>query len=309
VSRVNVSSDKLALPVNDVIGYEAIKDAEILYLPIDGWRAENSFTQLMDHARSSDEASFISDFPSNIVPLTDNMPFFFQYEKPENIFKYKNSVIYNLFKSIAHISIFSVVLIFLPAYFLKKRHTRIRLNMDLILFFLCIGIGFILIEIGLIQKSVLFLGHPTYSFIAVVFSILIFSGLGSLASGWFRISDSRLIVASILVIVLFSFVCLFFMEDILNIILPENTYARMAMIGLFLAPLAFVMGIPFPKGLQVVGRRDENFIPLAMATNSVASVLGASASLPFAMLLGFSTIFMIAITVYFLGLVTLAINR
>ncbi len=309
VEKVNVSAAKLRLPVNDVIGYEAINSPEIMYLPLTEWKAENSFTELMTAVQSREEAAYVSRFPSNISPLSDNMPFFFQYEKPENIFKYRNSVIYNLFKSIIHISLFSIALIFLPAWLLKRKHTKITYHVHFIIYFLCIGIGFMLIEIGLIQKSVLFLGHPTYSFIAVVFSILLFSGLGSLASGMFKGHEIRLIIGSIAFVVIISLIYLFYMENVLNAVLPENTFMRMLIISLFLSPLGFAMGIPFPKGLQLVNNRDRNFIPIAMATNSVASVLAAASSLPFAMVFGFSTIFLTAVFVYFMGLVAVLVKR
>ncbi len=283
--RVNKSSRLLRLPVNDVIGYEAINDSEIMYLPVNSWNNDNTYTDFMESARLSQSASYIKNYPSNISPLTDNKPFFFQYEKPENIFKYKNSVIYNLFISIMQIFIFTVLIIFLPVYILKRKETRMKYNVHFILFFFSIGIGFMLLEIGLIQKSVLFLGHPTYSFVAVVFSMLLFSGLGSLASGYLKKDNKVLILVSLSAIVLMTILSLFFMENILNTILPENMFMRMIIISLFISPLAFAMGIPLPKGIQLVSGKDSNFIPVAMAANSVASVLAAASSLPFAMIL------------------------
>ncbi len=309
VERINATVDNIRVPVNDVIGYEAINKAEILYLPIVNWNNKNSFTEFMNSIRSDEEAKYISDFPSNIAPLTDDKPFFFQYEKPENILKYKNSVIYNLFKTVVQIFIFSILLIFLPVYLLRRKHTRIRYNFNYIVYFFSLGMGFMFIEIGLIQKSVLFLGHPTYSFIAVVFSILLFSGLGSLASGFFKKDDFKLIVISMTAVIVLTLVYLFYMDDIFNVLLPQNTSFRMIVIGLFLSPLGFAMGIPFPKGIQMVNARDVNFVPVAMGVNGVASVLGASSSVPFAMILGFPAIFLTAAAVYLVGLIAITVKR
>jgi hypothetical protein len=307
--KVTTSSLNLRLPVNDVIGYEAINDSEIMYLPLSDWHAQNSFTDIMKSARSDEIAKYVESFPQNIGPLTDNMPFFFQYEKSENIFKYKNSVIYNLFVSIVQVFIFSVLLIFLPVYLLKRKHMDMRYNFHYILYFFSIGIGFMLIEIGLIQKSVLFLGHPTYSFIAVVFSILLFSGLGSLVSGYFNKNIFKLILMSMSAVIILTVLYLLYMENILNAVLPENMSLRMIIIGLFLAPIGFAMGIPLPKGIQMVSEKNRNFIPVAMAVNSVASVLAAASSLPFAMLYGFTSVFLTALTAYMTGLITIAIKR
>ncbi len=308
LEKVDISSKQIKLPINDVIGYEAIDEPEILYLPIRNWRAENPFTEFMRFSRTSREAEFISDFSSNITPLTDNMPFFFQYEKPENIFKYKNSVIYNLFKTVWQIFAFSILLIFLPVFLLRRKQTDIRYNLNFVIYFFSIGLGYMLIEIGLIQKSVLFLGHPTYSFIAVVFSLLLFSGLGSLASGFFKGNPLKLITASTVAVITMTLFYLYFMEDIFSILLPQSTSLRMLLIGLFLSPLGFVMGMPFPKGIQMVSSKDMNFIPMAMGINSVASVLGAAASVPFAMILGFSTIFSTAAVIYLIALLSVTIK-
>ncbi len=309
LKEIDISSKQIELPVNDVIGYEAIDEPEILYLPLRNWRAENPFTEFMRFSAASREAEFIADFPSNIMPLTDNMPFFFQYEKPENIFKYKNSVIYNLFKTVWQIFAFSILLIFLPIYLLRRKETGIRYNLNYVVYFFSIGLGYMLIEIGLIQKSVLFLGHPTYSFIAVVLSLLLFSGLGSLASGFFKGNPFKLIVASTVAVITMTLLYLYYMEDIFSILLPQSTSLRMILIGLFLSPLGFVMGMPFPKGIQMLGSKDMNFIPMAMGINSVASVLGAAASVPFAMILGFSTIFSTAALIYIVALLSISIKR
>ncbi|HDH04865.1 MAG TPA: hypothetical protein ENH01_04010 [Nitrospirae bacterium] len=309
VKRIDSLADNVRIPVNDIVGYAAIDRAEILYLPLPDWNNENSFTAFMDSVKSYKEAEYVSAFPSNIAPLTDDKPFFFQYEKPENILKYRNSVIYNLFKTVVQIFAFSILLIFLPVYLLRRKHTRIRYNFNYVIYFLSLGIGFMFVEIGLIQKSVLFLGHPTYSFIAVVFSILLSSGLGSLASGFFKQDDFKLIAASMAAVVIMILLYMFYMEDIFRVLLPRSTWLRMIVIGLFLSPLGFAMGIPFPRGLQMLGKRDMNFIPVAMGINSVASVLGASSSVPFAMLSGFSAIFLTAAVVYSVGLISVAIKR
>lgn len=309
LERVKFSTRQIRLPVNDVIGYEAINDPEILYLPLPDWNAKNSYTGFIKSAMTSGEAQFIAEFPSNIAPLTDNMPFFFQYEKPENILKHRNSVIYYLLKTVVQIFAFSMLLIFLPVYFMKRKQTKITYNINYIIYFFCIGLGYMLIEIGLIQKSVLFLGHPTYSFIAVIFSLLLFSGLGSLASGFLRGSNYKIIAASTCAVVVMTLLYLLYMDDIFSVLLPRSTSLRMILIGMFLAPLGFVMGMPFPKGIQMLSARDVNFVPVAMGINSVASVLGAAASVPFAMLLGFSTMFFAAAAIYAAGLIVVTIRR
>jgi hypothetical protein len=308
MNKINDSGKIIRFPVNDVIGYEAVSTPEFLYLPLSGWNSDNYYTDFMNSVRLQRERNFVAEFGSNIEPLTDDKPFFFQYEKPENIFKHRKSVIYNLFIVSFQIFIFSVLAIFLPVYLLRRKQTRIRYNFAYVLYFFSIGFGFIFIEIGLIQKTALFLGHPTYSFISVVFFILIFSGLGSLFSGIVRKDGRKLVVISIVAVMLLTVLYLFALDDILNLVLPGNMFFRMIIVGLFIAPLGFALGMPFPKGLQIANVRDENFVPVAIGINGVASVLGSAASMPLAMLFGFSTIFVIAVSAYFLGLLTMTFS-
>jgi hypothetical protein len=309
VQKINSIFGKTKFPVSETIGYAPINEAEIMYLPAIYQNSKNSFVEFMESVRLFKEDEYTSLFPSNIAPLTDDKPFFYQYEKPENILKYRNSVIYNLFKTVVLIFIFSIVLILLPAYLARRHKTKKGKGINFIIYFFSVGMGFMLIEIGLIQKSSLFLGHPTYSFITVVFSILLFSGLGSLFSSSMNGNNLRLIYVSMVVIIILSLIYLLYIDEIYNILLPQDTSLRMLLMGLLLSPLGFVMGIPFPKGIQLLSRKDEGFIPVAMGVNGVGSVFGASSAVPLAMLFGFSIIFLLAVSIYLIGLISLAVKR
>ncbi len=305
---INTVADNIRVPIDDMVGYEAVNKAEIQYMPAQYISDGNPFAKLIAYAKIDGEDKYISGFHQNIEPLTDDKPFFFQYEKIENIFKYRNSVIYNLIKTAFQVFVFSVLLIFLPVYIMKRKQTNMRYSFNYLIYFFSLGIGFMLVEIGIIQKSVLFLGHPTYSFVTVLFSILLFSGIGSLASAF--IKDSfKAIAISMCAIVVMILLYSSYMESMYIRLLPANTALRMITMGLLLSPLGFVMGMPFPKGIQMVSKRDANFVPLSFAVNSVFSVLGAVSSVPFAMIFGFSKLFLLAAAVYAFGLISIIIVR
>ncbi|MBI4686502.1 MAG: hypothetical protein HY756_01775 [Nitrospirae bacterium] len=308
VEGINMVADSIRIPIDDMVGYEAVNKAEIQYMPLQYANDGNPFAEFIAYSKADEEGRYISGFHQNIEPLTDDKPFFFQYEKIENIFKYKNSVIYNLIKTAFQVFVFSVLLIFLPVYILKRKQAAMGYNFSYLIYFFSLGIGFMLVEIGIIQKSVLFLGHPTYSFITVLFSILLFSGIGSLASAFIKDSFKAIAISMCAVVVMIFFYSSY-MESMYIRLLPANTALRMITMGLLLSPLGFVMGMPFPKGIQMVSKRDANFVPLSFAVNSVFSVLGAVSSVPFAMIFGFSKLFLLAAAAYAFGLVSIMVGR
>ncbi len=120
-----------------------------------------------------------------------------------------------------------------------------------LLYFVAVGLGYILVEIAFIQRFVLFLGHPTYALTVVIFLLMLSSGAGSLFSrrwlprtelAWMPIT---LVIAALLVDV-------FFLPSWLEAWVGLGLYFRITVSGLLLAPLGFVMGMPFPTGLRAL---------------------------------------------------------
>ena len=87
-----------------------------------------------------------------------------------------------LFELLAISLLATIIILALPPLVLRTRLPREKPVLGFLLYFLAIGAGYILIEVALIQKFVLFLGHPTYALTVVIFSLLVSSGVGSFAS-------------------------------------------------------------------------------------------------------------------------------
>ena len=154
------------------------------------------------------------------------------------------------------------------------------------LYFLAIGAGYILIEVALIQKFVLFLGHPTYALTVVIFSMLVSSGLGSFVSR--KLVDDRngrliavLAMAAALVALLAAIV-----QPVLTAGVGLPLAVKMIATVLLIAPAGFVMGIPFPTGLRLLEMRHEPSVRWAWSLNAAASVLGSVGALVLALYLG-----------------------
>ena len=153
-----------------------------------------------------------------------------------------------------------------------------------LLYFIALGLGYILVEIALIQRFVLFLGHPTYALTVVVFLMLLASGAGSAFSRRLlaRTKLVRPLLAGIALLVVAYILAL---PRVLGTLVGVPFPAKLAISGVLLAPLGFIMGMPFPTGLrQIAGETlqatslqagDASAIEWAWAMNAASSVLGS----------------------------------
>ena len=155
-----------------------------------------------------------------------------------------------------------------------------------LLFFLCIGAGYILVQVALIQKFVLFLGHPTYALTVVIFSMLIASGLGSLASKRIVRSDflrlAKALAAVVAAVLSLAAVVTPIAESGVALPFPAKVLITVALIG----PAAFFMGMPFPTALSLLEARVPVAVRWAWAVNAASSVLGSAAAIFLAIYIG-----------------------
>jgi hypothetical protein len=192
-------------------------------------------------------------------------------------------------------------LILAPLLFRHRRLAGTWRSWRLLLYFLCLGLGFILCEIGLIQRLTLFLGQPVYTFAVVVGTLLIASGLGSAVSNRLvpnlRALRGRLLVILLGVSALITCFALF-TPPLLRLLLGLSLPGRAAVTALLLLPLGFALGMPFPLGLRHAGSSAPRIIPWAWGLNAVASVVGSVAAIILATVVGFTGVFLIAAGIY-----------
>jgi hypothetical protein len=156
------------------------------------------------------------------------------------------------------------------------------------------------------QKLVLFLGHPTYAITVVLTTLLAFAGLGSLAASAIRqISprELRLLLAAIVVLLLG---CIGAIEQLLPQLLGWPLAIRVGVVAALLAPLGLALGMPFPLGIRVLDARHSPLVPWAWAINAFLSVFSSIFCIVLAMVVGFSSVLMLAAAVYTVGLLAFA---
>jgi SAM-dependent methyltransferase len=239
---------------------------------------------------SPDYDFFWESYSIDITPPTDDRPFFFQMMKVTDIPRLGLQTIYENEEKLRLVPIATLgvlltlvsflVLVFIlgPMWFYRRRNLKnINGNMLFLLYNACLGIGFMLIEVGLIQKFVLFLGHPTYSLAVVLSSLLLSSGLGSFATR--KVAPERASrVASRIGLGLIFLLPLY----ILFLPILQNSFMGLDQVlkiiisicGLF--PIGLIMGTFFPLGIKlVVLYQAETSIPWYWAVNGATSVFAS----------------------------------
>lgn len=244
----------------------------------------------------------------DVTPATDDKPFFFNFKdfrevsigdlfSKESLDKHQFDLA-DYLVIVVQIGLISLLLILGPLVFFKLGGQSLSSGGPLLLYFSGIGIGFMFLEIVLMQKCGLFLGHPNYSISTVLFSLLVFSGLGSFFSNFWGASPSRKIALALCGIAIWAMAFAAFSQGLFSQFLHLPIAARIALLVSVIAPLGFCAGMPFPTCLSVVDKRLPHFSPWAMGANGFASVIASLAAIPLSMIVGFSQTLWFAVGAY-----------
>ena len=164
--------------------------------------------------------------------------------------------------------------------------------------------AFMFIEIILLQKFILFLDHPIYSASIVIFSLLFASSLGSLFSKPILAEKikKRLRLSLILIVGFILFVWLIY-PVFLEIFIGYPLMVKMILVFLFIFPLGFFMGIPFPTGIRLISKKTKDILPWAWSTNAFSSVIGSTLVLWVAFGTGFNFVLILAAAGYLITII------
>ncbi len=172
---------------------------------------------------------------------------------------------------------------------LRRRSSAFSHVRRWVIYFSALGIGFMLVEIPLAQKFILFLGHPTLSLALILFSLLIGASIGSrLSQNWQTETLPRRVSLVGLTVALMAIVYGLFLSPLLNIFLPYPLVVRILVTALMLLPLGVALGIPFPSGLRLISSSGQDEVPWMWGLNGIMSVAGSVLAVAGAYLIGFS---------------------
>lgn len=267
---------------------------------------------------TADKAKFTREYPFDIRPTTDDWPYFFSFLRwdredlaRESLRKYEPTQAVQgnplfLRNQLLYSSIAAVVLILLPLLFRRGTSTGTRAGaIPFLLYFAGLGIGFIGIEISLIQKFTMLLGQPLYSIVVTLFAILVFTGVGSMLCGrWLRPGSpaARLVPMAIL---LWMAVIAFASEAIVHACIALPLVARGAVVIALVAPAAIALGMPFAHGISIVQKINPSFVPWAWAVNGTTTVVGSILCVIVSMQFGFAAVLLGSAAIYLLAFAAL----
>ncbi|MGH3835691.1 MAG: hypothetical protein ACRDSF_08285 [Pseudonocardiaceae bacterium] len=270
-------------------------------------RYHESFQDLL-----SDEQALYQRYEYDVTPPRDTRPFFFHFftwEQTPTVIAllgrtwqpFGGSGYLILVALLVLTTGLSLALLLAPAAAIRRRDLDRAVRNSRappMVYFAALGLGFLLVEVALVQRFVLFLDHPARSFAVVVFGILAFSGLGSMVSA--RIPWRGALAALVAAVALYPVV----LSAVLPASLGWGLGVRIGITLLLLAPLGFLMGIGFPRGLVSLGATRPSRLPLAWGVNGFTSVVSAILAAMIALSWGFEVVFFCAALAYAVALLT-----
>jgi hypothetical protein len=265
--------------------------------------------RLADSLRTGHQSEYFRNYLLDVRPQGDERPFpgrFLKWSKLKMLYQTLGQRLYALLMSgeivvsavFIEALIVSVVLLILPLLLFSKQASgppAVRL-----VYFFGVGAGFMFTELFFIKHFIILFENPTISFSIVIASILIFSSLGGLWVQRQQQNLSRVYLLSVCVVLLAAFLA---RHTLLQLLLPLSNFWRYFWCVLILAPIGFIMGTPFPLGMQYLLKNPAQR-GYAWSVNGCASVLSSIASAQIALSLGLNYILGLSILFYFLALLT-----
>ncbi|HWP91584.1 MAG TPA: hypothetical protein VNN20_05260 [Thermodesulfobacteriota bacterium] len=223
---------------------------------------------------------FYAYFDHKVDPVKDDSPFYFAIEKPYGIPSYLMKLIL--------IPVIATLLFF--GFSISYSNEMIGLKGGLlVIYFVALGLGFMLVEISILQKFILLLGHPIFTLSVILFSLLLSGGIGSYLSGRFEEKALlRRMGMVCLLIFLISTIYALSLPFLIKIFLPFSIETRIAVTFILLFPLGLLMGMPFPLGIRVVSNLLKTGVPFYWGLNGIMSVFGSIAAVIIGVGIGFT---------------------
>jgi hypothetical protein len=263
------------------------------------------------HAAPS-PASFCDGYRLDVCAPTDDRPFFFNMrrlgdlgEAPPPGYLYAVDPFRVLVLTVAVLAVLALAGLLLPLATVRRE----RPGLGALSFFAAIGLGFLLLEVVLIQRFVLFLGFPTYALSVVLFALLVFTGAGALLAERAAARPRRALVASLAAVTVITAAAAFGLQPLLRGLIELPFAVRVGVAVLLLAPAGLGMGMAMPIGLRRLAALHPGGVPWAWAVNGLASVLASALAVAIAVVAGFTVATLVACACYAAALVHAARGR
>jgi hypothetical protein len=258
-------------------------------------------------------ASFCAAYRMDVCAPTDDKPFFFNMRRLGDIasapppgYLYSIDPFRILVLTLAILAVLCAIGFVLPLVAVRRAG---RPGARALSFFAFIGLGFLLLEVVLIQRFVLFLGFPTYALSVVLFALLVFTGVGALVAERRAARPRNALVVALAAVTGLTLAAAFGLQPLLRALIDLPFAARVAVAVALLAPAGVGMGMAMPIGLRRLVELHPGGVPWAWAVNGLTSVLASALAVAIAITAGFRWATLAACACYAAALVHAARGR
>ena len=239
---------------------------------VPGLHADPPYADLFAGRTSLD--AVIAEHERRIDPVFDDSPFYFAIERPWGVPYYMRVALSALVLPVSALLAAFVL-------FGKPKGQPVAPYAGSIVYFACLGAGFIAVELSLLQHLTLLVGHPIFTLSILLCTILAAGGIGSALSNRVSMRTACFLAAGL------GVAAAFVLPRLIPILLPLQLGGRIAVAVALIVPLGFVMGMPFPQGLRRTGEGPLPPPPFYWGLNGVMSVIGSVATVLVALVFGF----------------------
>jgi hypothetical protein len=317
VSRLQTAARDLGFTVLYLPSPERAPGFQIapVHDPIEMTRTGTSVADYRSLIVASDRQRFIESYPLDIRPTTDDRPFYFHTTRLRDQFStaFGRSMLFGNGLS-ALLTLFGIsaalVALFIIGPLLGGGSRPGRGWGAWLVYFGALGAGFMLLEVALLQRFVLLLGHPVYSLTVTLFSLLLGTGVGSLISRRFAPERVRSATTRALVVALAAAaVTPLVLPWLVDVAIAWSLPLRIAVAVVILFPIGVVLGMPLPGGVRLLSSARPEIVPWGWGMNGAFSVIGATLAVFLAMNWGFTMTMLASAAVYGTAAMTLRVAR
>ncbi|MCC7538032.1 MAG: hypothetical protein IT379_17535 [Deltaproteobacteria bacterium] len=287
----------IVMPLYEALGFGLRDPLVVDWVP--SLATQNAYADLMRAVRRGEEGRALAALALDFAPIVDDRPFFFHHLDARRLgllFEEGADPHYvrGLRQHLAFLAgalVIALVLVVAPALGRRDPSGGPSHRWGIAVVFGALGAGYLLIEIALLAKTGLLLGHPAHGATLTIATLLASSGLGAVVLGPFARRDplrATWLTVIPLVAMLVAFEPLVVPTLRAALVLPLG--ARVAILVLAVVPLGALMGVPFPAALGAASSRGPSSVAWALGVNAFASVVASLGAVPIAMGGGFSSV-------------------
>jgi len=260
-------------------------------------------------------------YPFDLSPVRDDSPFFWHFtpfrdalfgaiEKGDDVVDWEVATGERMLVILlVFASCFAAVFILLPTIRIRDAWRAMPYKLNAGLYFAALGLGFMFIEVSLIQKLTLFLGYPSYSLTVTLFAILISSGVGSLVSDAYSADRNRALFGLMACLALLTLGMQFGHEPVMALFSSAELPVRVAVAIALLVPVGLCLGAFMPIGVRTISAlsaHEREYVAWGWAVNGFFSVVSSVSATILSMTFGFRWVLFLALLVYAAGVFALS---